>query len=379
MTQRERFMGIGVLGTVGAVALYQVAMWTVIEPLNSVKREITRERRVQHTLERRWGELVSVEKRWKNLTRRTLSEDPKEAQRRFRTDVHELLEVHGLSNIKVSPGSFIKYKDDTVGVPLTINAVGTLEETVLFLRDFYRRDYLARLDKVRLTADQSVINRVNSTRRRSRSRRGDDRLGPEGPELRLNISAVTLVLPRLEGIEHPIAEEITELEYGRLAANDLAAYDEIYENNLFAPYEPTPVVSERPKPRPEPGPEPVEPPVEPPVEIVSRRDQPEKQYLTATESRGGNRIAWVLDERERDPDEQLKAYHQDDEIDDGVVALIHPRGMVVRVAERDGSEKEYFYPLRVTDPASFAEREELDPDAHPRVYEALQQAFVAGT
>jgi len=44
--------------------------------------------------------------------------------------------------------------------------------------------------------------------------------------------------------------------------------------------------------------------------------------------------------------------------------LIHPRGLVVRVGKED-----FFYPLG----KNFVEREKLDPDEQPEIWEALRE------
>jgi len=379
MTRREKVLAVCLAGTLGGLGLASLVNWGVVQPLRHVERQIEDEQKLRGRLSASLKDLHGVEKRWEELTGRTLAGawDAREAQRRFREDMHQLLERHGLDDPKVRPGSFIKYKDDSVGVPLTINATGTLNEIVGFLCDFYCRDYLARLDKVRVTADKSVVSNVNSTRRAGRGARGsrsssaqrNGSFGRDGPRLKLSVSAVTIALPRLGKLKHPVMEGIVEGENGRLI-RERTAYNAIFTKNPFAPYEPRVAVkppdhtptTRQPTPtqpsRPEPNP----------------RAGADQIFLKGVTCLDGEYTAYVYDDRRLDQPPTL--YHLDDKIDDGELILIHPRGLVVRV-EKDGRETDYFYPLRFPDPASFAEREELAADEHPEVWEALEREFVA--
>lgn len=380
MTQRERVLAICVGGTLGGLALVWVVRAAVVQPLRSVTNSIKVERGRQLKLEKRLRDLRHVEKDWQDWTARTLSDDRKLAQRRFREDMHKLLERHGFANTKVGSGAFVTRKNGSVEVPLSINATGTLRQVVGFMCDFYRRDYLARLEKVTLTAEQSVISSVNPSGRRSgpsgprdqggssRLRRSAREIGPDGPELKVVISARTLVLPELDKIEHPVTEEIVEMPQGRLR-HELVAYNQILDDNLFKPYKPTPVVQ-----RTLPTTQEVDPG---PVPVVARdpREGADQQFLVATVSLNGQMEAYVLDKRHGG--EATTKYHLDETLDDGKLVLIHRRGLVVGV-EENGRTKNYFYPLRYPEPASFADREELTWESHPEVWGALQREFWPG-
>ncbi len=378
MTRREKILGLCVGGTLAGLALVSVMQWVVVEPFRNMQKQIDAERERGHSLRGQLDALADVESQWQNWTRRTFSDDPKVAQRRFREEMHQLLEIHGLSEPKVSPGTFVKYKDGSTGVPLNISAAGTLNEVVSFLTDFYRIDWLARLDKVRITAKPEVIDDVNNPakmRRRPTGRRGGTSapggpvsVGPQGPELTVNISALNLVLPRLgEKVPHPVMEEVVHLPRGTLS-REPEEYNAIFASNLFMPHRPKP-----PTPTPDPTHEVAERPV-----VESPRPAPppprpdaERKFLKAMGRLNGTLVAYVVDETDsKDP---LKRVHLDEKMDDGTLILICAgEGVVVRVNDH-GRDRDYFYPLG----ASFRERVELDADLHPKVWEALEREFVA--
>ncbi len=378
MTRREKVLAMCLGGTLSGVAFFTLVNWAVIGPFKSVKQQIAAERERQRNLNEQLKRLTQVEREWQEKwTARTLAADPKEAQRRFREDMHRLLARHGLREPKVSPGTFVKYKNGSVGVPLTVSATGTLKEVLGYLCDFYRRDYLARLDKVRITADQSIVGEVNLPRRRGlvRSTRApaltkrEASIGPDGPELKLTVSAITLVLPKLPGLEHPVMQEITELEDGRLLRKR-EEYNLILDKNLFMPYQekPAAVAQDQPVTQPSRPAVPATRPLPPPVDPRPGADQ---QFVRGTVSLDGEQVAYVVDERQRD--QPPRQYHLDEPIDDGTLILIHPQGLVVRVRQPDGRTVDYVYPLG----ASFRDREELDCEAHPEICEAMQREIIS--
>ncbi len=386
MTRRERTLALCVAGALGAFGLYKAGRLVLWAPLEAQRAGLDREQARAVRLQNRLREFERAEDDWQALTRRTLSTDPTDAQRRFREDIQELLEVHGLRNPKVTPGNFAKRKNEFVDVPLTITASGTLQEIVGFLTDFYRRDYLARLDKVTLAADQSVVGNINNPRRRpGGTRRGrtggadaaaaapaaeslppEPLYGPEGPLLRVNITAVTLVLPVIKGVPHPVMEKIGPTADAGQLSYELAAYNQIVDHNLFKPWEaPRPVVTPPPAPPDVAvGPQPTPPPPPPPP--ANPRPNADKYKLVATTSLRGQRMACVLDETVLERVE-VKRFRLDEPVDDGTLVLVHPSGIVVRAVE-GGHPTDFFYRLGTT----FAERQHLDPVEHADVYEALE-------
>jgi hypothetical protein len=369
MTRREKIMALCVGGALGGLALSYVVNWAVVRPFHNVRDQIAAEHRRSHNLQTTFQQVENIEDEWKKLAARTLANDVREAQRRFQEDMQHLLALHGLRDTKVAPGAFLTYKDGSHGVPLIISAAGTLKEILGFLCDFYCRDYLARLDQVRISADQGVLGDVNTNRQRTGGARHgrpgsppggrrEQQFGPDGPVLKLNVSAVTLVLPKLRGIDCPAESEIVELPGGRLQ-RERAAYNAILDRNPFLPYQEKVVAYTGPTSQPQhDGPSPPPPPPPPP----DGRDQ---KFVRVTTCLDGEPMAYVYDEQRRDqpPDK----YYLDDPIDDGRLLLILPRGLVVRVGAED-----YFYPLG----KSFRDREKLTADDQPEIWEALRQETV---
>ncbi len=401
MTQRERYMAIGVGGTLAGLGLWWLVNTVAITPFRGIKKDIADARQQQTKLRGELSALADIDQAFQEVTAQTLSTDPQEAQLLFMENIHRLLARHGLSSdpsaqdTKVSPGPLVSNKADFTRVPVTINTAGTLKQVIGFLSDFYRQNYIARIDKVTLSAESRVITDVNRGRARGdraarrprgpRSRRGNaGAIGPDGPELTVHITATTLVLPKVKGVKAtPIAaaEEplIEELEQGDLP-REFGAYAAVLERNLFKPYTPPP-----PPPPPKPTnptpppvakiddePTPPQPPVEPPPP-----PPPDWLRLCGVSNLNGKPVALVANDR--DPIAPVERYYHDEGFDSGTLLLIHPQGVVVRVPDRRGDgHTDYFYPLG----ASFAQREELDPDLHPRVWAALQDEFVrvdAGT
>jgi hypothetical protein len=366
MTRREKILALCVGGTLGGLALVTLVRWSVLSPFQSVRDQIAEEHRRSKNLRTTLQQVENVEEEWQTLTAQTLADDCQEAQRRFHEDMQHLLNLHGLREAKISPGGFKAYKDGSRGVPLTINGAGTLKEIVGFLCDFYCRDYLARLDRVRITADQAVLGDVNTNRPRAGgmrpgrtpppSSRREPTFGPDGPALKVSISAITLVLPKLPGLKHPVAEKIIELPGGRLQ-RERAAYNAILDRNPFMPHqEKQVVVTPTTQSRQETAT--VTPATQP---AVDPRAGAEQKLVKATTCLDGEPVAYVYDAQQRD--QPPEKFYVDGQIDDGRLVLIHPRGLVVRVGVQD-----YFYPLG----KSFRDREELSPDDHPDVWEALR-------
>jgi hypothetical protein len=372
MTRREKIMALCVAGVLGSFGLLNVLRWAVLAPFTAIENRIIDERGRRAKLDARLRDVADVEQKWAELTGRTLSGDANAAEARFREDMRRLLDLHGLDEPKVSPGAHIRYKNGAFGVPLTISATGTLKEVAGFLSDVRARDYLVRLEKVRLTSDLSVITSVNnprpaltstrpSTGGRSapRGRSGGGSLGLEGPELKVSISAMTLVLPKLPGVAHGEASDTKPTTKGWSESSVVAA---VCKKNLFKPWQPPEVRVATSQPK---GPETHDVKV---VEIVDPRKDADKLVVVGTVSLNDEPAALVRDDREKT--QPVKEYYLDDEIDDGTLLLICPEGLVVEVQE-GGAETKYFYPLG----ANFASREVLSPESHPEVWQELQREF----
>lgn len=384
MTRREKVLAMCVGGTLGGLALVMLVRWAILEPFESVRNDIAQEQRRNQKLRARLDALDRIEQLWQEQTRRTLAADPAQAEIRFRTAMDVLFTRHGLRVRSVRPGTPVRSKKDgPIGVPLSFSVSGTLNQLVGFLCDFYRQDFAARLDKLFISSGQGLIMSVNNPKGRPPSGRAGRpspaggaaraEAGPHGPELSVDISAITLVLPKMSDIPHEIPDEIAELTDGRVLRSR-GDYNRIFEHSLFVPFQekPATVVASQPAPTTQPTAKAPPPPPPPPV---NPRPDAEHLYLVATTQLRGERVAYVVDDRQRDKPAQ--EYRLDEAIDDGTLVLIHPKGIVVRVGPPGQPKKDYFYPLRKVSPAlSFKEREELNPIDHPEVWDALQREFV---
>jgi hypothetical protein len=384
MTRRERIMSLAMGAVVATFGLYVIVKWVVLTPFTNVDKQIESEMVRGENLAAQLHKLSDAPQEWSAIVGRTFSDDPQEAQRRFREDMHQLASTL-LHNAKVSPGTLIKYKDGSTGAPVTISAEGTLNEVVSFLRAFYQREYLARLDKVQISAEQTVINDVNSASRQGRTtptpRRGrgggptvtpaagaPGGAGPNGPQLKVVVNAVTLVLAPAPGVpvkfipdgpveEHPKGRNLQELD----------EYNAIFAHNLFTPFQPKPVaatqstveVATTQKIEPH-----IEAPPPPPVVYTS--------VVRAMTALHGELIALVYDDAK--PTEEPRQVRLDEAFDDGKLVLIHPEGVVVRV-EKDGQRTDCFYPFG----ESAKSRVKLTREAQPEVFEALEREFVSST
>lgn len=371
MSQRERLLGIVAGAAVVLLIGTQLVDWTIISPLQELHRDLrnadVRRAQLQSELEIK----ANARKEWAELTSQTLHQDPDKAQIRFVDDLRTLLEQHGLTeDLSIKPLKAIPdRKTDMTQVRVSIYTKGTLESLMAFMTDFYRRNYLARLDSISLTKDTSGRRGGSSSGRGSRraSRRSSDE---SEPLLKLSMTATTLVLPPLKGIPHRRMAEIEVLDRGRLPQPP-ETYDVVVDANIFEEYVPPP-------------PKPVTPtkPVKEPPKVAERDPEPvtprpapkpreESRVVVGTTSKFGTRIAYVMDDDDRMiPPEEVFV---NDEIDDGQVVLIHRKGIVVRVVDERGSgEPEYyFYPLG----DRFEYRVEFDPRAYPEVARELEIAL----
>ena len=389
MTRREKTL-TGCVGlTLAGLALYWAVSRVLVDPFVSLREQIATEQTRTKELEKNRAQLQSVDQEWQALTARTLSSDPKEAQFRFREVIHELLQQHGLvddpntKDTKISPGAFSRDRNGFIEVPLTITTAGTLKEVVGFLCDFYRQDWVARVDKVNLAANQSLVTPGSAARGGKAPPRGGKAparvgpttpaVGPDGPELTISITATALVLPKVGNIEpHPTADP-NDLAQGMLA-HEVETYKLVFDKNLFKPYVP-PAVVQAPPTQPTTAAVATAPPPPPPPPPPDPRPDANKTFFVGTASLNGEPVAYVREEQT--PDKLVKKYRVGDALDDGTLVLIEPHALVVRVKQPDGQQKDFFYPLRQPNPANFTEREDVKPEDHPEIWKELQA--LAGT
>ncbi|MBK9118560.1 MAG: hypothetical protein IPM18_03010 [Phycisphaerales bacterium] len=375
MTQRERILALCLVGVLGFLGVAVVVDRALIKPMRNLQSNIQVAEERRDELDRELARLAAQERRWRELTRRTFSADEREAQQRFREELQALLEKHGMTDVRVTPLMRNARQRGLVEMPVMVTARGPLNSVVGFLCDFYQRGYLARIDRLTLGADPAVISEYNAAATRARTTntpRGRGRTGSganaAGPELSINMTAVTVVLERQKGLDHPVLPaELGETNGTRLL-RPVDAYDLIVDRNPFRPYEPpppTPLVRD-----PEPGPVVVAPPPERhPEPVVVPPPPPPDAIVSGIESWEGQRVAYVLFDP-RTGTAQLRPVYEGASLFDGggTVILIHRDGLVARV-EKDGEVRDYFYARG----SNFRDREELSAIQHPSVWAALQR------
>ncbi|MGE3181927.1 MAG: hypothetical protein AB7N71_09870 [Phycisphaerae bacterium] len=368
MTSRERVLAIGVVGTIGVWGSIALAKKLIIQPFDQQKKNIENAYLELDELEnKRDFELRDVAERYMALTSQTLAANNEVAMRRFREDINSLLEKHGFSRgeLTVKAQSISETKDGTAVLPVSISAKGKLKETVALLLDLYRRNYMLRVETVNLTAEQE-----SAAEKKKRGGRPE----PEGPDLNISLVVSTITLPKLS---HPTLGDIPVRPLPAVAesetpslARELSEYDRIAATNIFAEYVPPPppppvreeqqeqvktepVVVRKEDPKP--------PPVDP------RKDAGNFRLVGATSLRGEPAV-YIKDTTSA---ESAEPYRLNDEIDDGVLLLVTPRGMVVRSTKGKDAGKDFVYKLGGT----YLDREELDPREHPSFAAELKLAL----
>ncbi|MEW6250408.1 MAG: hypothetical protein AB1716_07160 [Planctomycetota bacterium] len=364
MTRRERVLALCLGGALAGTALATLVKYTIVAPFYDVQDEINREHTRRVELQKLLVERNDAERRWQAQTRRTLSLDEQEAQRVFRADMHQLLERYQLREPRVSPGTIATdSKTRLVSVPVRISATGTLEQIVQFLCDFYARDYFARLEKVDVTADIGVIANSAGTKagaaragKPAPAGRAGQSSSPQNPELKLDLTAVTLVLPKQKDSPHPVLEDPTASELAQRLSRERAAYNVIYENSPFRPWEPEPVKPPAPPPAAHATTRLTPPPV------VDTRKDADKFFVRICGQVEGEPVTWIDDTRPEGEGFMMKFL--DEDLDDGVLILIHTDGLVVRVTPPNGGAiQDYFYPLG----SSYKDRVLLTADQYPEI------------
>ncbi len=368
MNPRERILAISIVGLLAVWGGMAVVRNLIIKPFAQQREDIKNQRAQLGDYELQSLQLANVRKDWKDSVGRTLGRTAETAQRAFREDLSKLLEKHGFASRELSIKNYQARaigKRGLVEVPVQITTRGKLKDLVGFLLDFERRSYFGKVDRVSVSADPSAA-RTTGSGRRNRNRNKPDR---DGPDLKLTIQASTIVLPKLDKDEKfasmsEVGEDDGDLDF------PLEEYARIAKANLFAKY--VPVVKTPPR-GPEtkvvrvPGKQPEEkrPPPPPP----NPRKDADKFTLVATTSLGGEIVAHVRDERKRGDGPDYFKINQ--KLDDGVILLIHPRGLVLRSTGGEEQGQDFFYKLG----RNFKERELLDESKYPDVARDLRVAI----
>lgn len=402
MTNREKMLG----GLVGGVLVlfggYKLVETQVIQRDQRMKQQIAQAKETRDKLETRLQGADRTIEAWQKRTQHTLGTDYFANHQEFREDVSRLLDRNNLSDglvvnklkeREVKKGA----NEGFIELPLSIRVNGKLRNLVDFLRDLYQRPYYVRVDKLNINAKL----RTKAQRERDKQRGLDQAFRREGPDLSLSLQVSTLILPKLDLVVDELTREVAHPTLATaLAENpemvdalagpiELGAEPEEYARivavhpfKLYEP-EPPPVVVKRDPPKREEPPKvventPKEPPPPPPPP-----PRPKKIVTGVGVLPPGRPVVYLLDEENFEPAETK---FLNDEVDDGKLVLIDPRGIVVRspkpqTAAARGARRgrsratptefvNYFYPIG----SKFAERVELDPVVHPEVAARLKLA-----
>lgn len=373
MTVRERRLALVVGGAVGLAAVWWIGK--SIYQRSIVAHRLTI-RAVQDDIDKLEAEkrrLKTSREDWKKLVSRTLDYAPDRAHMRFREDISALLERHGFTKNQLTVRSLAqrRNKDGTVELPVQVTTKGKLKELVALLVDMSRREYLLRVENLSINAEQARAATASTGARRGRNVPAAQPAGdPDGPALSIAFTAVTVTVPKLAGISAEPMKEIIEAPQGRLP-RPVEEYERIASINVFSDYKAPPQPVDTPAvadATPAPAQADATPPPPPPPPPNPRPDA-EHLVLVGSVSRHGEARALVRDERK--PAESAEPHALNGRLDDGVLVLVHPRGIVVHATEGPDAGKQFFYRVG----AKFTERIPVENVQHQDVLRDLQIAM----
>lgn len=367
MTQRERILGIALGAILVVLGGSAVVQRYIVQPVRQLKEDIAREQETREKLEHDLTPALAAKQLWQRRTAHTLPYEPDSSALVFRSDVNKLLTRSGLTQgLIITPKPIKRASKGSqagfVEVAIGITVEGKLRELVDFLRSFYQRPYVKRVDSLVINAPPTEVK---------------PRTGPSpDPTLKFNMTVSTLLLPDLPGIaSKPLdparlddPELLDDKSFKPYLAENPTVFNTIFSSNLFKLWAP-------PKPPPKP---PVakrdEPPrtthTPPPPPPPPARADADQFRLLGTTSLNGELIAYIEDAR--NVVEPPREAHLNEQVDDGQLVLIEPDGIVVRTHARAGRAREYvywFYALGAT----FDQRQRLTPAKYPQVYDRLQE------
>jgi hypothetical protein len=379
MNPRERILAIGVAGILVVAGLASLVRWGVVQRWQRLHSGLAGAKLEQTKLAAQLADARGAEQRWGAL--QPLAHNSDVAAHRLREDMNRLVDQHGLAEkvtIRMLPER--RLKNGFTEVRMSIQTRGTLRQVLDFMCDFYRRQYLVRLDQVSLTAEEQgrrgrpgarLVRAPGSPRGSSPAEVRPAAADPDGPGLNVNMLVVALVLPNAEidlgtGRRAVPQDAIAQTEppagaLGRLP-RPREEYDLVLAQNVMKEWQKPEAVAISTPPTTREAPTPVPLPHAPP--------RPNKKLVSVSSTHGR------LEARIRDEDHKelpLELATINDPVDDGVLVLVYPRGMVVQVppANGEGDYKYYVYKLGDT----FANRVELDPEQYPDLAEQLELAL----
>lgn len=381
MNAREKLLAGCLVGVFMLAGLWMIVRWGVVARWQGLNERIAQTAKKERDLRRRLEEAREAKSRWAAIT--PVSHNPEIGAQRFREDLSQLLDRHGLGadcTLQKLPPRKLKISGFTE-VRFSITTRGSLRQVLDFLCDFYRRQYPAKLEVINLTAEEqgrranmAARNRARPAGRRAEPATPASPSDADGPRLNVSITATALVLPELSlgGAKIPQdPRDPLEPPAGSLGQlpRERAEYNLVLERNLFKPWQP-PIV-EAPPPLPPPGGG-DNPKVNTPIAEVPKAEPRPEKTLIGVASTDRELAAWVREEARRDlAPERVQV---NDTVDDGRLVLVVPRGMVVQVPSPSGSGLDYRYYLYKLG-NRFSERELLDPERYPDIQRELEQSL----
>jgi hypothetical protein len=370
MRTSEKRLAMVLGGVIGAFGAYTGVQRYIFAPRDELRQLIVDEQRKRGELDVSLAPALAIKKTWQKRTALTMPNSEETTSLAFRSDINALLSRYGLTDqLTLTPkpakpgpkGPREGFTEIAVGV----NTEGKLRNLVEFLRDFYQRPYLKRVDTLTINAPTAEV----------KTRTG---ASPD-PTLTLQMTLSTLLLPEIKGVAPTpldpdkvgLPETLEASKLPRYVAEDPRAYEPIIATNVFRLWEPpkpppvreTPVVVKRDDP---PN---TTPKVETPVVAPDPRTDADQFTLKGAASLHGELVAYIQDERELDAPREA---HLNEAVDDGQLIMIDHRGIVVRTRQSAGRRKDYAYWFY--EPGkTFDERDRVTPLKYPRLHGEIQE------
>lgn len=306
MNKRERTLLIGLVTVGGLGVTYTLVYPKVIRPLFDVSTDIADAKAKQAELEEELLRFDVDTVRYKDYVQRTGGTDANRVKDEFYARLNDLIKQTNLEKGRVSPRPPSVDRSSLQKLNFSINAEGTWDDVVQFIRRFYELPHVAQFTDLKLSPA--------GTRRTARDR------------VKISGTIEVLVLPKIRDVGNIDGQSGTD--EGERIKYVLADASPLTRQPFLEYQEPRP-----PRPKPQltvaEGPEEPETPPGPNVELDPDRTQ--KVIPVIWDSVG------VRNLRQKDETQWLDL---GDRLDGGEIVLVHPLGVVVR--RPDG---EFVYPL----------------------------------
>lgn len=165
MQRREQYLLIGLIAAVVLWGGWSMFHSTFVEPLQKSQQVLTK---LEEDISKTETGLIELARQRKSLsvwTKRSLPPDPKigrlapdalNAQRLYQDWLHDLAQMSGFEDLKVSPGARNRSRDNVyVSVIVKVEGEARYEQLCRFLDRFYRTDLLHRVTALRIQSKES--------------------------------------------------------------------------------------------------------------------------------------------------------------------------------------------------------------------------------